>query len=292
MNTKLLLCGTLLLSTIPSWGESMQTRFLQRPEGRIAWSLHGSEGPLVVAMPGMGDIRQSWAPFCDSLARRGFRVATLDLRGHGESSVGFADVSARAIADDALALVDSLGERKAVFLGNSYTGATAVWLATDHPDRVRGVVLMDPFVREIPPTFLQKLTMALGMHRPWGPALWGSYYKSLFKDGAPAELDRHVERVVANMKEKGRFESLKAMAGTSADSCEARLSQVKVPALVLMGSRDPDFQDPQAEARLVAERIGGRWQMVDGAGHYPQVEFPQQVADSVQAFLGSLEANP
>jgi hypothetical protein len=41
--------------------------------------------------------------------------------------------------------------------------------------------MIDPFAREIPPTFGQKLTMALALHRPWGPSIWGSYYRSLFK---------------------------------------------------------------------------------------------------------------
>ena len=84
------------------------TRFLQRPEGRIAWSLHGDHGPLVVAMPGMGDVRANMESFADTLAARGYRVATMDLRGHGESDTGFADVSAKAITDDALAPAASI----------------------------------------------------------------------------------------------------------------------------------------------------------------------------------------
>lgn len=266
----------------------METRFLDRPEGRIAWTLHGTRGPLVVAMPGMGALRKAMDPFCDSLAAHGYRVANLDLRGQGESSVGFQDVSARAIAQDALALADSLGESQAVFLGSSYTAATTVWLATEHPERVRAIVLTGPFVREIKPSWFQRALMAVGMHRPWGPALWGSYYKSLFKDGAPSHLESQVAGVVANLKEPGRFEAFRAMASTSAADCEARLGMVKTPALVLMGAKDPDFPDPEVEAKLVAGKISGTWRMVAGAGHYVQDEYPGVVSDSVHHFLETL----
>lgn len=276
---------TLLLFSTTSHGSQTMTKFLEQPGGRIAWSLHGETGPLVIAMPGMGDVRENMESFADTLASRGYRVATLDLRGHGGSDTGFADVSARAIADDALALAAHLDSAPAVFLGNSYTGATAVWVASLHPERVKAIVLVDPFVREIPPTFLQKLTMAVGLVRPWGPSLWGSYYRSLFKDRAPGDLDSRVERVVSNLKQKGRFESLKAMTRTSTAECEARLGTTIVPALVVMGSKDPDFEDPAAEARLVGGRLRGGVAMVEGAGHYPHVEDPGQVADVVNRFL-------
>ena len=280
---------TLLLLSTTSQGSPPMTNFLKQPGGKIAWSLHGETGPLVIAMPGMGDLRANMESFADTLASRGYRVATLDLRGHGESDTGFADVSAQAIADDALALAAHLDSTPAVFLGSSYTGATAVWVASLHPDRVKAIVLVDPFVREIPPTFLQKLTMAVGLVRPWGPSLWGSYYRSLFKDRAPKDLDARVERVVSNLKEKGRFEALKAMTRTSTAECEAKLGSIAVPALIVMGSKDPDFEDPAAEARLVGERLHGGFAMIDGAGHYPHVEDPGEVADRVDRFVSGLK---
>ena len=282
------LLTTFVLSTTSIGGAPM-TRFLQRPEGRIAWSLHGDHGPLVIAMPGMGDVRENMEGFADTLASRGYRVATMDLRGHGESDTGFVDVSAKAIAEDALALAQSIDTAPAVFLGNSYTGATTVWLATLHPEHVKAIVLIDPFAREIPATFVQKLTMAVGLVRPWGPSLWGSYFRSLFKGVIPPDLDARVDRVVANLKQKGRFESLKAMSKTSTAACEARLGDVRVPALVVMGSKDPDFADPAAEAHLLSDRLHGGMDMIEGAGHYPHVEMPGRGADSVHQFLSNAD---
>jgi pimeloyl-ACP methyl ester carboxylesterase len=58
-----------------------------------------------------------------------------------------------------------------------------------------------------------------------------------------------------------------------------------------MGEKDPDFSDPEAEARWIGERLGGDVVMVDGAGHYPQAERPDIVTPAVVNFLEGLFPN-
>jgi pimeloyl-ACP methyl ester carboxylesterase len=81
------------------------------------------------------------------------------------------------------------------------------------------------------------------------------------------------------------------MAFASKADCEARLAAVRAPVLVVMGTRDPDFADPAAEARLVAERLRGEVVLVDGAGHYPHVEQPATVAGRILAFVADSATN-
>jgi pimeloyl-ACP methyl ester carboxylesterase len=52
-----------------------------------------------------------------------------------------------------------------------------------------------------------------------------------------------------------------------------------------MGTRDSDFNDPAAEADWVATHLHGKKLMVDGAGHYPHVEYPEVVAPAVIDFV-------
>jgi pimeloyl-ACP methyl ester carboxylesterase len=52
-----------------------------------------------------------------------------------------------------------------------------------------------------------------------------------------------------------------------------------------MGSKDPDFADPAAEARTVADLLRGEVAMVEGAGHYPQAEMPAPTAQAILAFF-------
>ena len=64
------------------------TRLLDRPEGRIGYDVIG-DGPLVVCLPGMGELRSSYRFTVPALTAGGFRVATMDLRGHGDSDATF-----------------------------------------------------------------------------------------------------------------------------------------------------------------------------------------------------------
>jgi pimeloyl-ACP methyl ester carboxylesterase len=59
--------------------------------------------------------------------------------------------------------------------------------------------------------------------------------------------------------------------------------------LVVMGTADPDFAGfqggPDGEAHYVAERLHGQVLMVQGAGHYPHTEMPEQVGPAIISFL-------
>lgn len=261
-------------------------RQLKRSGGTIAWSLHGQTGPLVVGMPGMGDLRRHWDGFATALSRSGYRVAVLDLRGHGESDTGFEDMSREAMAQDALALADSLSPDEPVTLvGHSYTGASVAWAAAQHPERVRAVVMLAPFALEHPLTFVQSMSLKLGLLRPWGASVWAGYYASLFPVRKPASLEVQRKAVRENMAQPGRLEALRAMGRTSIATCEAALPRVKAPNLVVFGSRDPDFPDPAAEGRAITALTHGTSIVIPDAGHYPHEEDPEGTARLVADFL-------
>ena len=71
------------------------TQFLKLPDGQIAYDDTGGTGPLVICVPGLGDMRQQYRFLAPRLVAAGFRVVTMDLPGHGESSVDWPDVLAR-----------------------------------------------------------------------------------------------------------------------------------------------------------------------------------------------------
>lgn len=81
----------------------MTISFLDRGEGRIAYEVQG-DGPLVVCVPGMGDLRAAYRFLAPALIDAGYRVAVMDLRGHGDSDDGFSSYDDAATAGDMLAL--------------------------------------------------------------------------------------------------------------------------------------------------------------------------------------------
>ena len=163
------------------------TQYLERPGGRIAYDDTGGDGQLVVAAPGMGDTRGSYRHVRAAMADAGLRFVTMDLRGMGESSARWEDLSDQGVASDYLALVEGLDAGPAVLIGNSKSCASAVIAATDAPDEVAGIVLIGPFVRVVPAKWWQQAMFAAMLAPPWGRSAWVSYYrKSLYPGPKPA----------------------------------------------------------------------------------------------------------
>lgn len=269
----------------PSASAAPSTQFLKLPDGQIAYDDSGGNGPLVICAPGLGDVREQYRFLAPKLAADGFRVVTMDLRGLGQSSVDWPEYSPAAVGADIVAMIRHLGASKAFIVGNSMTGGSAVWAAAEDPDHVAGIVLIDPFTRVIPTSSFLLAFLKVAMMRPWGPSFWSMYYGSLYKTAPPADLDSYRAALVANLKEPSRIEATKAMIFASQAPCEARIPNVHAPVLVVMGTRDSDFDDPAAEAVWVATHLHGKKLMVDGAGHYPHVEYPDIVAPAVAGFM-------
>jgi pimeloyl-ACP methyl ester carboxylesterase len=269
----------------PSATPAPATQFLKLRGGQIAYDDTGGSGPLVICVPGLGDVRQQYRFLAPKLAAAGFRVVTMDLPGHGESSVDWPAYSPALVGGDIVAMIRHLGASKAYIVGNSMAGGSAVWAAAEIPAQVGGIVLIDPFTREIPTSSLLLAFLKVAMMRPWGPSFWSMYYGSLYKTAPPADLDSYRAALVANLKEPGRIEAVKALIFASQGPCAARIPAVHAPVLVIMGTRDSDFDDPAAEADWVATHLHGKKLMVDGAGHYPHVEYPDLVAGAIIDFV-------
>ena len=139
------------------------TRFLPVDEGHIAYDDTGGSGPLVLAVPGMGDLRSEYRALRPLLQQAGYRVVTMDVRGHGDTTARWRDYSAHAVGRDALALIDHLNAGPAVILGNSFAAGSALWAAHDAPTKVRAVVLLGPVVRDGQPSWFAKTAVAVGL---------------------------------------------------------------------------------------------------------------------------------
>ncbi|WP_221243297.1 alpha/beta fold hydrolase [Conexibacter arvalis] len=251
--------------------------------GRIAYEVAG-EGPLVVGVHGMGDLRSAYRHTVPALVAAGFRVATFDLRGHGDSDATFSAYDDEAAAGDLLALIDLLGGGPALVLGNSMGAAAAVIAAARAPERISGLALLGPFVRDPESGRLKELAMRAALLEPWGPAAWKAYYGSCFPGRKPADFDAHWAAVRASLSRPGRWSAFRRTTRTSHAPAEAALGEVRAPALVVMGTADPDWPDATAEARWVADALSAELLLVDSAGHYPMAEEPEQVNPALVAF--------
>jgi len=265
----------------------MNTLFLEQAQGTIAFDDSGT-GPLVVCVPSLGDLRAEYRFLTPHLTAAGYRVVSMDLRGHGETSPTWPDYSAGAIGSDMIALVRSLDHGPAFLIGTSMAAGAGVWAAAEAPDLVAGLVLIDPFVRGTT-SWLTRLIYSVLFTRLWGPAAWLQYYATLYPSRKPLDFKEYCATLQANLQQPGRLEALHSMMTASKAASEARLGRVSKPVFVIMGSRDPDFKTPEAEAKSLAASLHGRYQMVKGAGHYPHTEMPEVTGPLVLSFLQSIQ---
>jgi len=272
----------------PTSATAHETRFLTRPEGRIGYELDG-HGPLVVLVPGMGDLRSAYRFLAPALMAEGFRVASVDLRGHGDSDVTFSSYGDAETAGDMLALIEELGG-PAVVVGNSMSAGSAVMSAAQRPELVTGLVLLGPFVRNGTVSAVQRILLRAAMAPLWAAASWKAYMPKLYAGQRPVDFDEHRGNVVASLRRPGYAKTFSLTTRTNHDPAEACLSMVSAPTLVVMGEQDPDFPDPAAEASWLAEALHGEVVMVADAGHYPQSQQPEIVTPVVVRFLKGVSA--
>jgi len=266
------------------------THTLGRPDGTVAYELAGEPtAPLVILGHGMADSSTTFRFLAPRLVDAGYRVATVDLRGHGQSSVGWPDYSTTATAGDFLALIDELGGAPAFIIGSSYSAGAAVIAASQRPDAIRAMVLPGPAVRTPKAgNLFMKAAQSLVTRGPLGRPLWLGWYKNkLWPLRKPADFAEQFAALGANLKETGRMGAAQAMMRAGHDASAAVIGKVTTPALVIMGSKDPDFPDAVAEAAWVADSLAGPTEtlIVEGGGHYPHTEAVDEVAPAIVAYL-------
>jgi pimeloyl-ACP methyl ester carboxylesterase len=275
-------------------GGGADVLYVEVPGGRIAYEVTG-QGPLVVLSHGMGDVRQSYRFLTPLLVTARCRVAAADMRGHGDSTMGWESISRSDVAGDLLALIRNLGG-PAVIIGQSFSGGAATIAAAQAPELVTAIVEIAPFTR-VPKTDLGGV-LRVRRYRRGGLLIGGvSAFHSLrmwlrYLDLAyptkPTDWADYKAALRAKLKEPGRMsEFLKTMKSTPADA-EAQLPNVQCPALIVMGTADPDFPDSAAEGEAIvaALRPGlGTLSIFEGAGHYIQAERPDELAAVVLSFL-------
>lgn len=239
---------------------------------RIAYDERG-DGRAVLFLHGFPHDRTLWTPQLQSLGMRAHTIA-MDLRGLGESQAG-GPYTMDAYADDAVALLDHLGEPHATVVGLSMGGYAALALWRRHPARVRSLVLTstratadDDATRARREEMIRRLTSG-GSEAIADDQLAGSLGRTTRR--TRPELVRGVRTMLASAPAAGARGALEAMLARP-DSTPT-LATITVPTLVLVG--DEDVVTPERDARYMHERIpGSRLEVICNAGHVCNIERP------------------
>ncbi|WP_327142900.1 alpha/beta fold hydrolase [Nocardia sp. NBC_01327] len=277
------------------------TEYIDIDGGRIAYDSIG-EGPLVVLSHGMGDSRKAYRFLAPQIAAAGYRVINTDMRGHGESSMGWPSVTGKEaisrtdVANDLLAVIKGLNAGPAVIVGHSLSGGSATIAAAQGPDLVRAIVEINPFTLEQKVNIGALLTNShhrRGMIPLMGTMIFKSVgqwlkYLNVAYPTKPADYDQYMADLAAKLREPGRMaEFMKTGQSTPADA-QAQLPNVTQPALIIMGTADPDFPSPEAEGKAIIAALPaglGSLGLVENGGHYPHAQLADQTAALILPFL-------
>jgi 3-oxoadipate enol-lactonase len=235
---------------------------------QLAYRVDGRGPALVLVHAGIADMRM-WDPLVALLDHR-FKVVRYDMRGHGDTTFEpgeFSDVG------DLAAVLDALEIESCVLVGASFGGLVALSFAAAHPQRVERLVVIDPPLpghewSERMRAFFAAENEALEAGRIEDAV---KLNVDLFVGSAAPD----VRALVAEMQE--RAFRLQLEAEPESAGLEPQLSDITMPATVVMGERD--VEDFIAIAHRLADELpSATLECVPRAAHLPALERPEAVA--------------
>lgn len=240
------------------------------------------EGPAVLFLHGFPLHRGMWDHQVGALA--GWRRIAPDLRGMGGSDAPDLGYSMATYAADLAALLDALGEDRAVLVALSMGGYVAFEFLRRWHRRVAGLVLLDTKAGADTPEGKQaRDAMAATARERGARAIAEAMLPKLLAPGAPQELTDRVRDMIENTSVAGIAGALAAMRDRT-DSTALLPALRGLPVLVMVG--EEDRLTPPDLAREMAEAIpGAELEVIGGAGHVPPMEQPTVTTDRIRRFL-------
>jgi len=242
---------------------------------KLAFENGGAGGPAFVFVHGTSCDRSFFAPQAEHFARQ-HRVVSVDLRGHGESDKPSGPYPIAAYADDLAYIIEHQGLGKVVAVGHSMGGMIVLELAAAHPDCVGAIVMVDSTLPFSPDRYTAVEAVAAGIEAgDQGPRR--QWIESMFLPNSDRQL---VEKVMRVMLAAPPHVAASAIRGALEFDCQTAAALCKVPALHLAAS--PQRIPPPLIAERLQNLVNG---CTVGAGHFNQLEVPDQVNAMIEGFL-------
>jgi pimeloyl-ACP methyl ester carboxylesterase len=239
-------------------------------------------GPIkVICLNGWFGHARGWGPLVQHLDKERFSYAFLDQRGYGHRMGSGGPYTIAQIADDALALADSLGWQRLALVGHSMGGSAIQHVLAQAPQRVTALVGITP----VP---------ASGV--PFDDAGWGLF--------SAAATDVAARRTILDMTTGNRLtatwiDGLARRSFTHSDEAAVagyleawaktafveRIQGNPVPVLVLAGEHDPALGAATCKATWLQHYPNAKLEVLGNAGHYPMDETPIALATAIERFL-------
>jgi pimeloyl-ACP methyl ester carboxylesterase len=206
-----------------------------------------------------------------------FSPVAVDLPGHGNSA-GEPSVKISLYCDCIKEFTESLDFPPFVIIGHSLGGAIALSYSLQHPDDLKGLILVSTGARlRVAERFLE--TLGRGKHVP-------EMYKYLYGPEADKELVEKGKEIISAIS-PGVFHA-DLTACNDFDVME-QIQNIRVPTLVLCG--DQDLMTPPKYSRFLAGKISGaQMEIIQGCGHLPMLEKSMEVNQGILSFMKNMKS--
>ena len=285
--------GWLVLTTVRARRETRpaerrEGEVLRVPGGDLHIKIDGAAGaPPLVLLHGFGGSIAWWAHVTPILQRR-YRVISIDLPGHGGSEKHAGDYSTAALARQVGRALDKLGIGRAAVAGQSLGGLVAILLADIRPQLISRLVLLNAPLEY----HFQKLnTVARVAFMPvLGPALRAVATERTLARGlsivfapgfpVPAELVRDSQRMTWRSFKQSDDGQDRLLQGKP--PLQERVAALGIPVFVIWGADDRLWPIEAADGYRGLDDV--QILRLEGVGHSPMLEAPEQTAELIEAF--------
>jgi pimeloyl-ACP methyl ester carboxylesterase len=242
--------------------------------------------PAVLLVHGWGADAGTWSALAPLLAVN-HRVLTVDVRGHGRSTIP-PDAPDRldpeVIAADLAAVLDATGVERAIAVGHSWGGQLVTALGVTRPDRVAGLVVLDPAYGA--ESKAELLAMRDRWYSPDARAALREFAEGAFSADTPEAVRERVRSGFRDTDVRVLADAFVAMYLADRSfglrgATEPYLERITAPTLAVYSS------EAAADwARRLPAPAGSRIVVWPGAGHYLHEERPAELARLIHEWLG------
>jgi pimeloyl-ACP methyl ester carboxylesterase len=231
---------------------------------------HAGARPPVVCLHGFCQSSAYWAPTLDRIAQHGVQALAPDLPGFGHSASAPGPYTMIGMADAVVRALDARGFERIRLVGGSMGGVVAQQLVLRHPERVERLLLVATgAVMGDPAAGLAKAKVMAAL--PWDdaavvPIVDGFFYRR--------PDDAEIARLRGIALSASHAAAVEAARSNAENDTVGELAKIRVPTLIVQGRHDR-ARTPEHGA-LMRDRIAGSTlEVIEDAGHTPQLEQPQ-----------------
>jgi len=247
----------------------------------IRFDIQGEGEPALVFVHGWCCDRSYWDAQVPHFAQK-YKVVTIDLAGHGESSLGRESYTMEAFGKDVVAVIEKLGIDNIVLIGHSMGGPVILEAARQIPERIIGLVGVDTFARIREPWTQERIDNFLAPFKSdFAEATANIVHQSMFTTESDSVL---IEKIVTDMAAAPPEVGLKEVEGLFKYDMIKAFQEVKVPIRCINAGRN---QENVEEARQYAPTF--EVVAMSNVGHFVMMEDPETfnrlLEETIQEFI-------